>query len=190
METCDLIASLRGERVESATVVEMALVKGGPNGQPIFRHSSAPFIQAIQIELALDSGRFALFSNYQNDDTSDGFTDFPIGMDLLTESLIKPEKPYWEEVLRDGEFSIYRLAPHPNFPLGLITDAKAILNANGDIAEIAIEVGGQPTLLFAGEVMEDQNDTFGICELAGSILLFPNPEDRQRTNFNEAVSWR
>ncbi len=129
-ETCKRITSLRGRRIEQAIVVEMALVQEGPDELPIFRHSAAPFIQAVKIELALDDGRFALFSNYQNE-------EFPIAMDYAESSSMEP---HWAEPTYNGEPSIYRFAPTPNFPLGLITAAEARLNNDGDISEVAITV--------------------------------------------------
>ncbi|HVV33220.1 MAG TPA: hypothetical protein VHC73_08345 [Vitreimonas sp.] len=180
-DACESIASLRGKRITRATVVKMALIDQGPGGLPVFRHPAAPFVQAIKIELALDDGRFALFSNYQNDG------DFPISMGILAESSIEA---HWADATREGEPSIYRLASPPNFPLGLVTSAETRLNANGDIAEVAMAVEGREVVLRAGEVIEHAGNTFAFCDMAGSILLFLSADARSTAKLNETLSWR
>lgn len=179
-DTCERIASLRGARIAHATIVEMALVERGLDGLPIFRHAAAPFIQATRIELALADGRFALFSNYQND------SDFPISMEFSPTTSIET---HWADTTHNGEPSIYRIAPHPNFPIGFVTAAEPRLNANGDISEIAVTLEGDEVILRAGEVIEHADSTFAFCDLAGSILVFLSAQDRSRVELNKTLSW-
>lgn len=179
-DTCERIASLRGARIAQVTIVEMALVERGPDGLPIFRHAAAPFIQAIRIELALADGRFALFSNDQND------SDFPISMEFSSTTSIEA---HWADATREGEPSIYRIAPHTNFPIGFVAAVEPRLNANGDISEIAMTLEGNQIILRAGEVIEHADSTFAFCDMAGSILVFPSAQDLSRVELNKTLSW-
>ena len=174
----DRVASLKGSTIVRASVVEMALVEQGTHGLPIFRNAAAPFIQAIEVELALADGRFAVFSNWQNDD------GFPICMEILSSSVIKP---HWDDVTRYEEPSIFRLASDLNMPVGLVTGIETELDQNGAIVAVVLAFEGNEVVLRAGEVNELTNNVITLDDMGGSILIFLSPNDRSRTEFNKPI---
>lgn len=145
---------------------------------PMYRHDAMPFLQAVLVEFRLGDGRFACFSTWQNDDT------FPLALDIREQSLIAD---HWGEPLREGEPSIYRIAPETNLPLGVITGVRTSLDAADDLFQVEIEIDGRPMLLRAGEVIEHGQGRAAACDLAGEILVFPDAANLQRARLNEVI---
>lgn len=171
------ISALRGARIEDVCILEMALVEAGPDGLPIFRHHLAPFIQAVRIELHLADGRLVEVGDYQ---TPRG--EFPLGAWLTDESGRASASPLLEH-------PIYRLAPEPHIPRGVIDDV-GLECAEGEVLQVNLRIGGSAIAIRAAEVIEHHYDYFAFCDFADAALVFPDAADVGRTQFGELMSWR
>jgi hypothetical protein len=176
-EIQDRASALRGARIEDAFIIEMALVERGHDGLPMFRHRLTPFIQAVRVELRLTDGRIANFGDYQ---TANG--EFPLGVWFTS------------DISGDSgsgllEHPIYRIAPQPHIPLGVIDDVGLELVDEG-VLQMNLWIDGVAIALRAGEVIEHSSEQFAICDLAGSTLVYLDATDVSHTRFGETLSWR
>lgn len=179
-EQRELIGSLSGVEIASISAVEMALVDVGADGLPQFRHEGFPFIQCHVVELGLRDGRFAVFFNYQDDDI--------FGVMLEMRDATSIEK-HWNDSYREGEPSIYRVAPDLDLSLGRIEDVKYWLDHRGNVSEIELAVSDRRILLKAGEVYEAPDGSLSVSGMDESVLLFLNASDISRVTFNPEEEW-
>jgi hypothetical protein len=68
-------------------------------------------------------------------------------------------------------------------PTGLIEDVD-VLGDSGLLAEAAMQIGGRPLLLMAGEVYEEKGDRLAFVRCDESVLAFTDPSHA------DTVNWR
>jgi hypothetical protein len=169
------IRSLVGHTIQDAIVVEMALVEGA-DGQPIYRLAQLPFVQAFAIELIMDNGAVAHFSNYQNDDT------FGISVSIEDFGSLQNFEPSPPE----DEIAIYRHAPDGLVPTGKITAVKIEWDEKSDVTQVELEIAGHRIVMKAGEVYQGGR-TLVVAEQDESILYFASAADLQSVRFSPFV---
>jgi len=174
-DNLERLYQLNGKVIESAAIVEMAMIESGPNNQPVFRLPDLPFIQAHLIELSLSKGELVSFLTHQNDDT------WGIALEYI-------EKSFAEEVVRrlhtKEEASIFKIADDIEFPTGAIQNTEVKNDKKGDVTEIELTIGNHKILMKAGEVHETGGNNYRVTNSDESILLFLDSDDAKKVVFD------
>ena len=169
------LRTIEGQTLVGVEIEEMALFEEGPNGFPLFEHPDFPFIQAQRISLAFQNGRMGFLRTQQNDDTFGIYFDWT-------------QTPFEELHYDNDETSIYRRAPNPVFPLGLITEALPFFDSEGDLTMLTLKIDQSTVILFCAELEEGYNWSYIIREKDESILVFENQKAFESVSFGiEAV---
>lgn len=155
------IYSLQGQQLETANIIEMAILESGKNGLPQYTHPKCPFIQAQVIEWILSDGVVARFYTYQTEDArwAIRLEFFPASTPRLTCDRNPP--------------STFRLAD-VDLPTGRINQVDLKLDSQNNVSRIYFTIGDAELLFVAGEVYEEENGISILLE-DESILIFPDP---------------
>ena len=154
------IYSLQGQQLETASIIEMAILESGANGLPQYTHPKCPFIQAQVIEWILSDGVVGRFYTYQ--------TDYRWGIQLN----FFPASTSRLTCDRDPQ-SIFRMTD-VELPTGRINQIDLKLDSQNNVSRIYFTIGDAELLFVAGEVYEEENGISILLE-DESILIFPDP---------------
>ena len=160
--------SLSGKCVTQWHGIEMALREADENGLPVFRDSSIPFLQLLELNLTFVDNSTASITTYQNDDR----------FGLCYEGGSLTSRNLWDE-----PNSIYRLSLFDTLPTGQIQDVSVSLN-EGDIEEVKLKIEKQEIRLCAGEVYEEFDGSLRIVIMDESILVQVDGKHPDLINYN------
>ncbi|MFI5613584.1 hypothetical protein [Amycolatopsis sp. NPDC051903] len=162
LDTARAFTSLRGRRVESWTGVEMAFREDPPR----FTDPGVHCLQLLGLRAQMDSGRVLTITTYQYDSPDD----------LLFG--LRPNPDY--DVSDDGSHrGSYRWRALTELPTGRVDDV-ATFRDEGVLAEIRLQIEGQPLLLIAGEFDETPEGGLLLHPLDDSVLAFTEPGAAER----------
>ncbi len=141
-----IIRGLKGRSVVGFVATEIAFRggDGADDGPPQFEDRSLPFMQVCPLYLNLDSDQTFRFITYQDDEF----------WGICFESQLNA----WEPELDAGSSdSLFRTRKLDGFPTGQVQSVEVHLDDDGQIAEVLLNISGDPILLVAGEVHERQD---------------------------------
>jgi len=166
----NILKSYEGSNIEKVMIWEMAIIESN-EGKHLFEHPDCPFIQAQVIYLMMDDKRTIKIHTYQNN------CDWGI-LSSVMEANLELNKSF-------GMDSLYRISVCHEFPVGLINSISTFQNENGDISEVRLVINTNEILLKSGEVYENHDGSITIKSNDESVLVFLNPEDLRKVNFDK-----
>ncbi len=151
--------ALEGQVVLAWVGVEMAVRSNEDETVFQFTDPQVPCLQLWGLTAESDAGALTQFSNYQND------TEFGL--------VVEPGGAPLDDLNSEG----YRRRTLDELPAGEVTVVEIRLSDDGDLAEIALLVGGKFLLLVAGETYETWTERIEIRRFDASILVFTSQTD-------------
>lgn len=152
--------TLAGNAVTRWVGVEMALREGGPSGLPQFEDPTIPFLQ-LHLLYAESADAVLRVGTYQNDATW--------GLCIDSVQAIPNDWP-----AENG--GIYRKRDLAELPRGLIKRVDPVLDASGDLVEVALRLALGTVVLRAGEVYEEGDGSLRVVSPDESVLVLVVPE--------------
>ncbi len=152
--------SLRDSSLDEWQVVEMALNEAATPEALVWYDSSVPMLQLLTLFVHVDS-QWKRISTYQDDD------EFGLSIDPIV--AIPEDSRRWPD--QNGEPSIFRWRVADELPTGQLSHVVVKQNERGNIATVEFRIQDRLIQLSAGEVYENNNNTFDVMFMDESVLV-------------------
>lgn len=153
------LEQLQGCVVKRWVAIEGAVRESDCNGRPQWHDESVPFLQLERLDIHLSTGEVISIITYQNNDRWGLCRD-----DRLDRLKLDPSTSN----------SVFRVRELDELPLDEIFSVEVLVDREGDISDLRLEIGDVRVRLKTGEVYEQYDGTLMISPRDESILVQVN----------------
>lgn len=152
--------SLDNSTLDEWQVVEMALNEAATPDALVWYDSSVPMLQLLKLFVRVDN-QWQRISTYQDDD------EFGLSIDSI--GTIPEDSRRWPD--QNGEPSIFRWRVADELPTGQLSNVVVKQNDRGNIATVEFQIKDRLIKFSAGEVYENNDNTFDVKFMDESVLI-------------------
>jgi len=152
--------SLNNSAVSEWQIVEMALNEAATEDGLVWHDSSVPMLQLLTLFVLVDN-QWQEITTYQDDD------EFGLSTKPIPE--IDEDSRRWPDV--NGEPSIFRWRVLEELPIGRLSHVLVRQNDRGNISSVEFLIRDRLIQLSAGEVYENDDNTFDVKFMDESVLV-------------------
>lgn len=151
---------LLNSNVDEWQAIEMALNEASTPEALVWHDKSVPMLQLLALFALVDS-QWIRISTYQDDDE----------FGLSIESILSSPQELCQWADQNDETSIFRWRRPCELPTGRISQPEVKQNDRNNIATVEFKIQGRLIRLAAGEVYENQDQSFDIKLMDESVLV-------------------